>query len=66
MVELKVKKYQHVTREREYFYGENRGNVYEFSHAMIDAGADMIFGHGPHVARAIEVYKNRFYCLQLG
>ncbi|WKV12777.1 CapA family protein [Marivirga harenae] len=60
------KKYQHVTREREYFYGENRGNVYEFSHAMIDAGADIIFGHGPHVARAIEVYKNRFIAYSLG
>ncbi len=60
------KKYQHVTREREYFYGENRGNVYEFSHEMIDAGADVIFGHGPHVARAIEVYKNRFIAYSLG
>jgi hypothetical protein len=60
------KKYQHVTREREYFYGENRGNVYEFSHEMIDAGADIIFGHGPHVARAIEVYKNRFIAYSLG
>lgn len=60
------KKYQHVTREREYFYGENRGNIYEFSHEMIDAGADIIFGHGPHVARAIEVYKNRFIAYSLG
>jgi len=60
------KKYQHVTREREHFYGENRGNVYEFSHEMIDAGADVIFGHGPHVARAIEVYKNRFIAYSLG
>jgi len=60
------KKYQHITREREYFYGENRGNVYEFSHEMIDAGADIIFGHGPHVARAVEVYKNRFIAYSLG
>lgn len=60
------KKYQHVTREREYFYGENRGNVYEFSHAMVDAGADIIFGHGPHVARAIEVYNKRFIAYSLG
>ena len=59
-------KYQHVTRERETFYGENRGNVYEFSHSLIDAGADVIFGHGPHVARAIEVYKNRFIAYSLG
>jgi hypothetical protein len=59
-------KYEHLTREREFFYGENRGNVYEFSHALIDAGADVIFGHGPHVARAVEVYKNRFIAYSLG
>lgn len=58
--------YQHVTREIETFYGENRSNVYEFSHRMIDAGADIIFGHGPHVTRAIEVYKERFIAYSLG
>jgi hypothetical protein len=58
--------HQHITRERETFYGENRSNVYEFAHAMIDAGADIIFGHGPHVCRAIEVYKNRFIAYSLG
>ncbi|HEY8401445.1 MAG TPA: CapA family protein, partial [Cytophagaceae bacterium] len=46
------KNYQHVTRKTEMFYGENRGNVYQFAHDMIDAGADIIFGHGPHVTRA--------------
>lgn len=60
------KDYEHVTREIEFFYGENRGNVYEFSHGLIDAGADIIFGHGPHVARAIEVYKHRFIAYSLG
>ncbi|MBK6263567.1 CapA family protein [Marivirga sp. S37H4] len=60
------KKFQHVTRETEEFYGENRGNVYKFSHEVIDAGADIVFGHGPHVARAIEVYKNRFIAYSLG
>jgi len=59
-------KFQHVTRETETFYGENRGNVYEFSHRLIDAGADIIFGHGPHVSRAIEVYKDRFIAYSLG
>lgn len=28
-------------------------------HAIIDAGADLIFGHSCHVFRGIEVYKNR-------
>ncbi len=60
------KSHMHVTRETEIFYGENRGNVHKFSHAMIDAGADIVFGHGPHVPRAIEVYKNRFIAYSLG
>ncbi len=58
--------YQHVPRENEIFYGENRGDVYAFSHAVIDAGADVVFGHGPHVTRAIEVYNNRFIAYSLG
>ncbi|WP_289053600.1 CapA family protein [Carboxylicivirga marina] len=60
------KKHMHVTRETEIFYGENRGNVYKFSHAMIDAGADVVFGHGPHVPRSIEIYKDRFIAYSLG
>lgn len=58
--------YQHVTRKDELSFGENRGNVYNFSHRMIDAGADVVFGHGPHVTRAIEVYKGRFIGYSLG
>lgn len=59
-------KNMHVTRETEYYYGENRGNIYAFSHRMIDAGADLILGHGPHVARGIEVYKKRLIAYSLG
>ncbi len=33
---------------------------------MVDAGADIIFGHGPHVTRGVEVYKNRFIAYSLG
>jgi hypothetical protein len=58
--------YQHVTRKEELSFGESRGNVYNFSHKMIDAGADVVFGHGPHVTRAIEVYKERFIGYSLG
>ena len=58
--------HQHVTKETEFYYGENRGDVYKFSHALIDAGADIIFGHGPHVTRAIELYQNRFIAYSLG
>ncbi|MBY0432870.1 MAG: CapA family protein [Cyclobacteriaceae bacterium] len=58
--------YQHVPRKTELFYGENRGNVYDFAHVLIDAGADIVFGHGPHHTRGIEVYKNRFIAYSLG
>lgn len=58
--------YQSVPRKHEIFYGEDRGDVYEFSHQLIDAGADIIFGHGPHVTRAVEIYKNRFIAYSLG
>ena len=58
--------HQHVTRETETYYGENRGNIYEFAHSMIDSGADIVLGHGPHVTRAIEVYKDRFIAYSLG
>ncbi len=36
-----------------------------FARAMIDAGADVVVGHGPHVLRGIEIYKNKpiFYSL---
>lgn len=57
---------KHVTRNREIFLGENRGNVYEFAHALIDCGADVVFGHGPHVVRAVEVYRDRFIAYSLG
>jgi len=58
--------YQHVPRINELFYGENRGNVYQFAHSVIDAGADIVFGHGPHVVRGVEVYKDRFIAYSLG
>jgi poly-gamma-glutamate capsule biosynthesis protein CapA/YwtB (metallophosphatase superfamily) len=58
--------YRRVTKETEYFYGENRGNVYKFAHHVVDAGADVVFGHGPHVTRAIELYNNRLICYSLG
>jgi poly-gamma-glutamate capsule biosynthesis protein CapA/YwtB (metallophosphatase superfamily) len=58
--------YQHVPRTFEMFHGENRGDVYKFSHTLIDEGADIVFGHGPHVTRGVELYKNRFIAYSLG
>lgn len=59
-------KHRHVTRKTEIFYGEDRGNVYEFAHLMIDNGADIVFGHGPHITRAVELYKDRFITYSMG
>lgn len=51
---------------REIFAGEDRGNVVEFARAMIDAGADLVLGHGPHVVRPMEIYRDRFIAYSLG
>ncbi len=56
----------HTRDKTEFFYGENRGNSVEFGRTMIDAGADLILGHGPHVPRAMEVYKNKLIAYSLG
>ncbi len=55
-----------VRRKLEIFLGEWRGDVWKFSHSVIDAGADVVLGHGPHVPRAVEIYKNRFIAYSLG
>ncbi|MFC1898242.1 CapA family protein [Candidatus Cloacimonadota bacterium] len=60
------KDHQHITRKTEKFMGENRGNPYQFAREMIDAGADLILGHGPHVTRAIDVYNGKFIAYSLG
>ena len=57
---------EHITRKTEMFFGENRGNVFKFARMAIDAGADIIFGQGPHVTRAIELYKNKFISYSAG
>jgi len=56
----------HVKNRTETFFGENRGNLVEFSRAMIDAGADLVLGHGPHVPRALEVYNGKLIAYSLG
>jgi len=60
------KKFNRITRKTEKFVGENRGNPYAFARLAIDAGADIVFGHGPHVARAIDLYKGKFIAYSLG
>lgn len=51
---------------REMFAGEDRGDVVEFAHQMIDAGADLVLGHGPHVVRPVEIYRDRLIAYSLG
>lgn len=51
---------------RETFCGENRGSIRELAHFCIDEGADVVYGHGPHVLRAVEVYKGHFIAYSLG
>ncbi len=60
------REHQHVPRKMEEYLGVERGNVYEFAHRVIDAGADVVFGHGPHVTRAVEIYRKRFIAYSLG
>jgi poly-gamma-glutamate capsule biosynthesis protein CapA/YwtB (metallophosphatase superfamily) len=57
---------QNVKCKTEMYYGENRGNVCAFAKAVIDAGADIVFGHGPHVTRSVDIYKDRFIIYSLG
>jgi len=57
---------QRVPFKTEIFFGERRGNLRLFSKAVVDAGADLVLGHGPHVLRGMEIYKNRLIAYSLG
>lgn len=59
-------KAMHVKNQTEYFYGEDRGNSMKFARTMIDVGADLVIGHGPHVPRAMEIYKGKLIAYSLG
>ena len=56
----------HVPGRQEIFLGEDRGNVKAFARACIEAGADIVYGHGPHLPRAIELYKGHLIAYSLG
>lgn len=57
---------QHVKDETETYYGEDRGNLVQFSRTVIDAGADLVIGHGPHVLRGMDLYKDKLIIYSLG
>jgi hypothetical protein len=56
----------HVPFAEEEYFGEPRGDVALFARSMVDAGADLVLGHGPHVVRGIERYKDRLIAYSLG
>ena len=56
----------HVPDAPEFLGKEPRGHLMEFAHAVVDAGADLVLGHGPHVLRGMEVYKGRLIAYSLG
>ncbi len=56
----------HTYDQSEPFFGEDRGNSVRFAHAMIDQGASLVLGHGPHVLRSLELYKSRLIAYSLG
>jgi hypothetical protein len=58
--------HQHVLEGDETFLGEDRGDLRRFTHAAIDAGADLVLGSGPHVVRGMEVYKGKLIAYSLG
>lgn len=56
----------HVPFADEEYYGEPRGDVVWFARGAVDAGADLVIGHGPHVVRGMERYKDRLIAYSLG
>ncbi len=57
---------QNVPAGAEFLGREPRGNLREWSHAVIDAGADLVVGHGPHVLRGLEFYRGRLIAYSMG
>jgi Bacterial capsule synthesis protein PGA_cap len=49
----------------ESYLGENRGDVRRCAHATVNPGADLVVGHGPHVLRGLEWYRERLIAYSL-
>ncbi len=45
---------------------EPRGDLRAWAHAVIEAGADAVVGHGPHVLRGVEFWKGKPIVYSLG
>lgn len=57
---------RHVPHGKEFFHGMDRGDVRQFAHMSIDCGADIVYGHGPHVPRGMELYNDHLIAYSLG
>jgi poly-gamma-glutamate capsule biosynthesis protein CapA/YwtB (metallophosphatase superfamily) len=57
---------QHVRPGMETYDGELRGNPIAFAHAVVNAGADLVLGSGPHVLRAMQWYRGKLIAYSLG
>ena len=57
---------RHLPYETEYLQGDDRGNLREFAHFAVDCGASIVYGHGPHVVRCLELYKGHLIAYSLG
>ena len=56
----------HVPETAESLGREPRGDLRRWARAVIDAGADAVIGHGPHVLRGIEFYRGKPVAYSLG
>lgn len=58
--------YRHVKPGEEHFLGQDRGDSVAFTHGVIDAGADLVIGSGPHVLRGFQWYRGHLIAYSLG
>jgi poly-gamma-glutamate capsule biosynthesis protein CapA/YwtB (metallophosphatase superfamily) len=56
----------HVPAGSETYLDEDRGDLRAFAHAVVEEGADLVIGHGPHVLRGMEVHEGRLIAYSLG
>ena len=57
---------QRTTDTTEYLLGADRGNPIAFASAVVEAGAALVIGHGPHVIRAVEWKGEALVAYSLG
>lgn len=56
----------HLVAGPEFLGREPRGDLRNWAHAVVDAGADVVVGHGPHVLRGLEFYRGRPIAYSMG